>query len=66
MNQGAAEAMSTYENLRALAGAWGLLFFGVIFVGVLVYVFWPSRRKEFEQDAQIPFREDDDDVSGHV
>jgi cytochrome c oxidase cbb3-type subunit IV len=62
MNAGAAEAASTYENLRAFAASWGLVFFGFIFLGVVAYVFWPSRKKQFEQDAQIPLREDDDDV----
>jgi cytochrome c oxidase cbb3-type subunit IV len=62
MNAGAAEIISTYESWRAFAASWGLIFFGVIFIGVVVYAFWPSRRKRFEQDARIPFREDDDDV----
>jgi cytochrome c oxidase cbb3-type subunit 4 len=62
MNNGAAEADTLYETLRALAASWGLIFFGFIFLGVVAYAFWPSRRKQFEQDAQIPFREDDDDV----
>lgn len=65
MNAGSAEFLSTYENWRAFAASWGLIFFGLIFTGVIAYVFWPSRRKQFEQDAQIPLREDDDDVSGH-
>lgn len=62
MNPGSAEALATYETLRGFAASWGLIFFGFIFLGVAVYAFWPSRRKQFEQDAQIPFREDDDDV----
>ncbi len=66
MNAQTADVASAYESLRAFAGYWGLIFFGLIFLGVVAYVFWPSRRKQFEQDAQIPFREDDDDVSGHV
>ncbi len=66
MTTGVAEAASTYETLRAFAASWGLIFFGVIFLGVVAFAFWPSRRETFEQDAQIPFREDDDDVSGHV
>jgi cytochrome c oxidase cbb3-type subunit IV len=39
-----------------------LIFFGIIFLGVVAYAYWPSNKKRFEQDAQIPFREDDDDV----
>jgi cytochrome c oxidase cbb3-type subunit 4 len=62
MTTAAAEAVSTYESWRAFAAAWGLIFFGLIFLGVVAYVFWPSRQKEFERDAEIPFREDDNDV----
>lgn len=61
-----AGAVTTYDAWREFAASWGLIFFGVIFLGVLVYVFWPSRRKAFEAAAQMPLREDDDDVSGHV
>ncbi|RTL90121.1 MAG: cbb3-type cytochrome c oxidase subunit 3 [Hyphomicrobiales bacterium] len=46
--------------MRALAASWGLIFFGFIFISVVAYVFWPSRRKQFERNAQIPLREDDD------
>ncbi len=60
MSATAAEALSTYEQLRAFAASWGLIFFGFIFLGVVAYAFWPSRREQFERDAQIPLREDDD------
>lgn len=60
------QAVQTYESLRAFAGGWGIIFFGLMFLGVLVYAFWPSRKKSFDDAAEIPFREDDDDVSGHV
>jgi cytochrome c oxidase cbb3-type subunit 4 len=62
MNQQAAEAAAVYEAWRSFSGFWGMIFFGFIFLGVIAYVFWPSRRKQFEQDARIPFREDDNDV----
>ncbi len=60
MNTGTAGVVTTYEALRSFAASWGLIFFGFIFLGVVAYAFWPSRRKQFEQDAQIPLREDDD------
>ncbi len=66
MNDRIAEAVSNYESWRAFAASWGLIFFGLIFLCVIAYVFWPSRRRTFEADALIPLREDDDDVSGHV
>lgn len=66
MNTEKAAELSTYDAWRNFAGLWGIVFFGLIFLGVLAYVFWPSRKKQFEKDAMIPLREDDDDVSGHV
>ncbi len=60
MNAATAEAVSTYENIRALAATWGLIIFGFIFLGAVAYAFWPSRQKQFERNAQIPLREDDD------
>jgi cytochrome c oxidase cbb3-type subunit 4 len=62
MNASTAEVVSTYESWRAFVASWGLIFFGVIFLGVVVYAFWPSRQKQVEQDARIPFRVDEDDV----
>lgn len=56
------KAAETYEALRAFSGGWGIIFFGLIFIGVLAYVFWPSRKKDFDDAAEIPLREDDDDV----
>jgi cytochrome c oxidase cbb3-type subunit 4 len=30
----------------------------VLFVGIVVWVFWPSRRKRMEDDGRIPFRDE--------
>ncbi|WP_395665826.1 cbb3-type cytochrome c oxidase subunit 3 [Methylocella sp.] len=50
--------MSTYDALRALVGTWGLLYFGVIFIIVVVYALWPSKSETFNEAARIPLRED--------
>ena len=52
MNPKVAEALANYEGWRAFAASWGLIFFGVIFLGVVAYAYWPSNQKEFEQDAR--------------
>jgi cbb3-type cytochrome oxidase subunit 3 len=62
MSASTAEVLATYEGWRAFAAHWGLIFFGFIFLCVVVYAYWPSRQQQFEQDARIIFREDDDDV----
>ena len=48
----------TYRAVAEFAQTWGLIYFVVIFAAVLLYAFWPSRKKQFDDDARIPFRED--------
>jgi cytochrome c oxidase cbb3-type subunit 4 len=49
---------STYANLAEFAQSWGLVYFVAVFVAVLIYALWPSRRQDFEVAARIPLRED--------
>jgi cytochrome c oxidase cbb3-type subunit 4 len=48
----------TYKTLAHFAQTWGLVYFFVIFVLVLLYALWPSRKKKFDEAARIPLRED--------
>ncbi len=48
----------TYAAVAHFAQTWGLAYFFAVFLVVLAYALWPSRRQRFEQDAQIPLRED--------
>ena len=48
----------TYRAVAEFAQTWGLVYFVVIFVAVLLYALWPSRKKQFEEAARIPLRED--------
>ena len=50
--------MSTYLALAQFAQTWGLIYFVTIFILVLAYVFWPSRRSMYENAARVPLRED--------
>ncbi|MCC0055041.1 MAG: cbb3-type cytochrome c oxidase subunit 3 [Rhodobiaceae bacterium] len=47
-----------YTALAHFAQTWGLLYFVLIFAGVLVYALWPANRRRFEDAANIPLRED--------
>jgi cytochrome c oxidase cbb3-type subunit IV len=49
---------ATYLALASFAQTWGLLYFVTVFVIVLVYALWPSRKERFEEAARMPLRED--------
>ena len=51
-----------YNTLRNLADSWGLLYLFLIFVGVILYTFRPGSRKQADENANIPLREDEQDV----
>ena len=47
-----------YEIVTQWAATGGLVYFGAMFVVVLVYALRPSARKTFDAAARIPLRED--------
>jgi len=49
----------TYEAVAKFAQNLGLVYFGLMFIGVLVYVFWPRNKKRFDEAARLPLEEDD-------
>lgn len=49
---------ATYQMLASFAQTWGLVYFVAVFLAVLIYALWPSRRKQFDEAARIPLRED--------
>ncbi|MDJ0949570.1 MAG: cbb3-type cytochrome c oxidase subunit 3 [Alphaproteobacteria bacterium] len=44
-----------YEFIRSL---W-LLWLMAVFIGIVVWAFWPKRKRELEAHGQIPLRDDD-------
>jgi cytochrome c oxidase cbb3-type subunit IV len=48
----------TYDNAVAISQIAALIFFVVLFLGVVAYVFWPGNKKRFERDARIPLERD--------
>jgi cytochrome c oxidase cbb3-type subunit 4 len=48
----------TYRAVAEFAQTWGLIYFVAIFSMVLLYALWPSRKKQFDEAARIPLRED--------
>ena len=50
--------MFEYVELANFAQTWGLLYFVLVFLGILVYAMWPKNKKRFDDAANIPLRED--------
>ncbi len=48
----------TYQFFAEFAQTWGLVYFLVLFIAVLVYALWPSLQKKFDEAARVPLRED--------
>jgi cytochrome c oxidase cbb3-type subunit 4 len=48
----------TYRAVAEFAQTWGLAYFVVMFMAVLLYALWPSRKRQFEHAARIPLQED--------
>jgi len=47
-----------FESVAYFAQTWGLVYLVVLFLIVLVYALRPSARKEFQDAAMIPLKED--------
>ena len=50
----------TYEQVSGITQVAALLFFIALFVGVVIYAFWPGNKTRFEKDAKIPLQKDSD------
>jgi cytochrome c oxidase cbb3-type subunit 4 len=47
-----------YHIMRAFADSWGLLFMALFFVGVVAFALRPGARKQLEDAARIPLKDD--------
>ena len=48
----------TYRTVAEFAQTWGLVYFVGIFLVVVAYAFWPSRKQHFDAAARMPLSED--------
>ena len=48
-----------YQTISDFAATWGLLYFVILFVVVLIYALNPKSQKTFDHAANIPLNEDD-------
>ncbi|MEP1209737.1 MAG: cbb3-type cytochrome c oxidase subunit 3 [Rhizobiaceae bacterium] len=51
-----------YSTFRQFADSWGLLYLFLLFIGVIIFTFRPGSKKTAEEIAQIPLKEDNDNV----
>jgi cytochrome c oxidase cbb3-type subunit IV len=47
-----------YRTLAEFAQTYGLIYFVVVFLSVVVWAMWPSRKRRFEEATRMPLRED--------
>jgi cytochrome c oxidase cbb3-type subunit 4 len=52
--------MNVYETLRQFADSWGLLALVLVFVAIIVWVFRPGSKRIYRDQADIPFKYDQD------
>jgi cytochrome c oxidase cbb3-type subunit 4 len=50
----------TYEQVASITQVGALLLFVALFIGVLIYAFWPGNKKRFEEAARLPLEKDPD------
>ncbi|MCJ7599609.1 MAG: cbb3-type cytochrome c oxidase subunit 3 [Methyloceanibacter sp.] len=50
----------SYEQVASFTQIAALLLFMAIFVGVVIYAFWPGNKKRFEEEGKIPLQKDSD------
>lgn len=51
-----------YSTFREIADSWGLLYLFAMFIGVIAFTFRPGSKKIADEVAQIPLKEDKEDV----
>ncbi len=50
-----------YETVVTITQTAALLFFIALFLGVVIYVFWPGNKKKFDEASRLPFEQDEPD-----
>ena len=50
--------MSSFEQWQAFAAGWGSLYCFLIFAAGVVYALLPSRKREYDEAALIPLKDD--------
>lgn len=48
----------TYETASSFAQIGGMIFFIVLFIGVMAYALWPANKDKFDRAARAPLNDD--------
>ena len=50
-----------YETVSRFAQQGGTLYFGLLFMGGLIYALWPRHKEAFQRLARLPLEDDEID-----
>jgi cytochrome c oxidase cbb3-type subunit IV len=53
-----------YEQVASISQVAALIFFILLFAGVVLYAFWPGNKKRFDEAARLPLEDDPDSENG--
>ncbi|MEJ2518146.1 MAG: cbb3-type cytochrome c oxidase subunit 3 [Methyloceanibacter sp.] len=53
-----------YEQVASISQVAALIFFIVLFAGVVLYAFWPGNKKSFDEAAKLPLEDDPESDNG--
>jgi cytochrome c oxidase cbb3-type subunit 4 len=51
----------TYESASTFSQVAAMIIFIALFIGVILYVFWPGNKKKFDDAAKLPLENEDDE-----
>lgn len=51
----------THQTVTLISQVVALLLFIALFIGVIVYVFWPGNKKKFDEAAKLPLEDETND-----
>ena len=51
-----------FEDVLAFTRSWDAVYFTLMFVAAAIYAYWPRNKARFDQAAQIPLKDDTQDV----
>jgi len=51
----------THHAVTQISQIAALIFFFALFIGVIVYVFWPGNKKKFDDASKLPLEDEKND-----